>query len=228
MTHEVGDQDHTVSAASIGAKAAQARGSYDTTQWQQGGYEASSWDSGPDYVPYRPQPAPRRRTLVAAILALVMVGLVAVAAFGLWKTFSNETTPMTIGSCIVATKDGDQWSTRQADCKSSDPVNYTIVSKLDGSATCPDPYTPVHYLDNESSPRRTYCLMENLTQDSCYATGADSQLTKVACDDPSAKAKVAQRIDGSADENRCATGEQVVLFGDTPQRTYCLTQPTAP
>lgn len=217
-------QDPTAAAAAIGASA--AKGSFDTAQWQQGGYEAESWDSGPDYVPTRPNPAPRRRTLVAGVLVTAMVVLVAVAAIGLSRTFSRQTTAMSIGNCITASRDGVTWITAQADCDDTKRVTYTVVSHVEGQATCPDPYTPLQYPDEQGGVRRTYCLMENLTRGACYAPADGDQIQLVGCDDQSAKVKVVQRVDGIADAS-CGQGETPVMFGNSPQRTYCFADPSA-
>lgn len=219
----------TATAAQIGALAAQFGRGYDSVQWKQGGYQADDWDSGPNYVPNRARatPAPRGRTLTAAILAAVMTALVVVGTMGLWRTFKDKTTAMDLGTCVSLSKSGDQWTTARAECESADQVTYTIVSRVNGQASCPDPYSPFLYRAEDGTVTRTYCLMENLVQGSCYAPDANNQVSRVACDDPRARVKVATRVDGYADANRCSTGEQAVMFGNSPQRTYCFTESTS-
>lgn len=219
-------RDDAAASARVGALAAQDGQHYDTAVWEQGGYEASDWDAGPNYMPMAREEAPRRRSWVALAMVLATVALVTVGVLGLWRAFASKTTAMQVGSCVTATANGKQWTTQRVTCSESLAPSYLIVQRIEGDAQCSEPYSPMRYYDQSGTTvRRTYCLMENLAPGACYGTGDGLGLVGLACDDPKATSKVVTRADDIADPTRCQSGQTAVVFDEQPKRTYCLSKP---
>ena len=127
-----------------------------------------------------------------------------------------------VGQCITADSFGQRHlGAEPVDCSRAD-ATLQLVSRGDGTATCPDGAREgTKYLALINSGR-TQCYVPNLRVGQCYAF-VDT-FTPVDCTDHAANISVVRRFDGTAEAVECDAAAKTVTFRGSP-RAYCFVAP---
>ncbi|OBI84092.1 hypothetical protein [Mycobacterium sp. 1245805.9] len=181
----------------------------------------------PDSAPARPAKWATALIVVGAVLltlgALEVAGnLVRLNKRSLFDTDKS----MPVGQCIDQNAFlARSFSSRPAnDC--TNPANtYQLAYKGSPAANCPDGKRDNSVYSRYTDDSAILCFALNLQQGRCYqlTNGAENlTLRPDDCAEPQpALDRVVQRIDGSTDTARCASGDKAIAY-PVPPRVYCL------
>lgn len=181
------------------------------------------FDGLPEDLPPVPS-RPSGKGTVPIVVGVVLLVLGAAHVFSALVSSGRvqSTGNVAVGQCITAEAyDQGRMNSEPVDCRRSD-ATMELVSKGDGTATCPDGLrrSPIYpALTNEV---RTHCFMLNLRENQCYAVSGTVAPTN--CTEPAASIRVVRRVDGASEAVGCPADARVVSYTD-PARVYCFVAP---
>lgn len=186
-------------------------------------------DYDPDYdldaedLEPRPLQPPGKGTVFIVVGAVVLVfSALAVLSTLMGPRTTTERSSVEVGQCIAA-QDYSQgrMDAEPVDCARSD-ATMELVSKGDGTATCPDGSRRGSLYPALINEVRTHCFALNLREGHCYAFPAT--FAPVNCTDFTANTRVALRVDGTSETVGCPSEARVMSYPE-PARVYCFVAP---
>lgn len=110
------------------------------------------------------------------------------------------------------------------DC-ASDKAVYRVVQVFGQKTECDPDYTS--YEETLGNATRAFlCLAPNFKEGACYHEDSMTGFQYAPCGTSDASFRVTQRIDGVADETRCAEDTYQIITLADPPTTFCLDRPS--
>lgn len=182
-----------------------------------GAQPSATTADNPDAIPLAKPSRGGAAMIIIGVIALT-IGLLQLAA----RVIETRSEPgITVGQCISAqTYQEGSFAADPVDCELAE-APLQLVSKGDGTWTCPDGKRQGTRYLALLSESRTYCFALNATEGQCFVFARAP--SPVDCTDPTANAKIALRVDDSTDGSVCGK-VRAVVYPD-PQRVYCIVEP---
>ncbi|MFI7193894.1 hypothetical protein ACIBQ0_29550 [Nocardia nova] len=136
----------------------------------------------------------------------------------------SDTARAKVGDCInVINASAVDSDTAPVAC-TSDKAVYKVAQVHDVKVECGADFTS--YEETLNGGTLAYlCLAPNFKTGLCYADSPLSGYKYADCTSSEASFRVAQRIDGQADDTLCGPESDSVITLSDPQTTFCLAQP---
>ncbi|MBA0049255.1 hypothetical protein [Mycobacteroides sp. LB1] len=171
-----------------------------------------------------------RGFLMRIALALV-VGVIAIFVRH-WMSEKNtesaarkELDKYTVGQCVVLTKSGTGiGSVDAADTPCDRDPSYTVASRIDANAKCPNENYVEYSYEVGSKSAGKLCLVENLTPGHCYEEELLTKITKLnnSCSGLASSNPFRVQSRTETDGAPCPDDTTPIVYPQPP-RTYCVT-----